>query len=242
MKLDVLAIGAHPDDIELTCSGTIIKLVREGKKVGILDITEGELGTRGSRAQRSDEARAAASLMGVSHRENLNIADGNIVVNRENILSLIQVIRRWSPDTLLIPFGHDRHPDHVHAHTLCREAWFYAGLSKIQTVHDGIAQDPYRPLRFYQFMQWHEFEPSFIVDVTDCWDQRMDAVRAYKSQFYDPNSPDPQTILSTPNSLTLSKQGRSTSGTGLGSVMESHFCQNELPAFPILMLCSSLPE
>ena len=198
MKLDVLAIGAHPDDIEITCAGTIIKLVGSGKSIGILDLTEGELGTRGSREERREEARVAASLLGITVRENLGLADGNIAVTKENILSLVRLLRRFRPETLLIPYEKDRHPDHVHAHTLCREAWFYAGLGKIDTIEKDLAQAPHRPHNFYQYMQWYEFEPSFIVDVSETWPRRMDSVRAFKSQFHNPESPDPQTLLSSP--------------------------------------------
>jgi bacillithiol biosynthesis deacetylase BshB1 len=197
MDLDILAIGAHPDDIEITCAGTIVKLVTSGKRVGIVDLTEGELGTRGSRALRREEATNAASVLGIT-RENLGIPDGNITVSRENILRLMLIIRRRKPHTLLIPYGQDRHPDHVHAHTLCKEAWFYAGLGKIETVDDGVAQGPHRPGMLIQYMQWFEFSPSFIVDVTESWPRRMDAMRAYKSQFHNPTSSDPQTALSSP--------------------------------------------
>jgi bacillithiol biosynthesis deacetylase BshB1 len=199
MKADVLAVGAHPDDIEITCAGTVIKLVQTGKKVAILDLTAGELGTRGSREMRREEAVQAAGLLGVSIRENLGIPDGNIEVNRENLLLLVGRIRSLRPDILLIPYGHDRHPDHEHAHRLCKEAIFYSGLAKIETLSGGAPQLPHRPLRFYQFMQWQEFQPSFIVDVSETWERRMSSMRAFKSQFYDPTSADPQTVLSTPD-------------------------------------------
>lgn len=201
MKLDLLAIGAHPDDIELTCSGTVLKHLALGEKVGIADLTQGELGTRGNRVLRLEEADAAATILGVSVRENLRIPDGNIAVSRENILKVITLIRTFRPEILLFPYWKDRHPDHEHAHALVKEALFYAGLEKIETLVEGISQEPFRPLRHYHFMQWEEFEPSFIVDVTKEWPRRMESVRAFRSQFHDPESGDSETILSSPDFL-----------------------------------------
>jgi bacillithiol biosynthesis deacetylase BshB1 len=203
MKLDVMAIGAHPDDIELTCGGTVTKLVSQGKKVGLIDLTEGELGTRGTREIRAEEAREATRILGVSLRECLGIPDGNIELTIENRLKLIRVIRAYRPDILLFPHWHERHPDHEHAHQLCREAWFYAGLAKIQTQGDEEPQQPFRPRSYYHFMQWYEFTPSFIVDITDEYEQRMEAVRAFKSQFYSPNSKERETALSTPEFMEM---------------------------------------
>jgi len=198
MKLDVLAIGAHPDDIELTCSGTVLKLVSDGYSVGVADLTQGELGTRGTRETRREEAAKAASILGVSVRENLEIPDGNISVDRSNLLKVITVLRAYRPDVVLFPYAKDRHPDHEHAYTLIREALFYSGLAKIETVSDGVVQEPHRPARSYHFMQWEEFQPSFVIDVTREWVRRMEAVLAYKTQFYDPDSREPETILSSP--------------------------------------------
>ncbi len=197
MKLDILAIGAHPDDIELACAGTIIKMVRAGRKVGILDLTQGELGTRGTLTIREAEAKEATRILGAHIRENLKMQDGNIELTEANKVQLIQSIRRYRPEILLIPHSLERHPDHEHAHHLCREAWFYSGLEKIETRENGVLQEPFRPRSYFHFMQTYEFVPSFIVDISDEFDQRMDAVRAFKSQFYDPKNKERETLLSS---------------------------------------------
>jgi bacillithiol biosynthesis deacetylase BshB1 len=203
MNLDLLVIGAHPDDIELTCGGTIAKLTRQGKKVGFIDLTEGEMGTRGSAKIRAKEANEAAKILGVALRENLRIPDGHIENSPENRGKLIRKIREYRPKILLFPYSFDRHPDHEQAHLLCRHAWFYSGLEKLETHHDGSKQEPFRPHAWLSFMQWYEFEPSFIVDVSESYETRMKAVRAYKSQFFDPQSQERDTILSRPEFLEM---------------------------------------
>ncbi len=203
MKLDVLAIGPHPDDVELSCGGTIIKLVKQGRSIGLLDLTAGELGTRGSAQKRAHEADEAARIMGIATRINLGLPDGNIENTPDNRLKLIRVIRETRPEVLLFPYVVDRHPDHEHAHVLCREAWFYAGLEKIKSEQHGKEQEPHRPRAYYHYMQWHEFSPSFIVDITDEFEQRMKVMRAFKSQFYDPASSERETVLSRPEFLEM---------------------------------------
>ena len=203
MNLDVLAIGAHPDDVELSCGGTILKLTKKGYKVGILDLTEGELGTRGTKEIRGKEAAAAARILGVSLRENLQIPDGNIRSTPENRLKLVEVIRRLRPDILLFPYEIDRHPDHERAHILCHESWFAAGLEKIRTSPEGNDQAPHRPRAYYHYMQWHEFTPTFIVDVSDEYEGRVAAMKAYRSQFFDPDSDERETVLSTPEFMEM---------------------------------------
>lgn len=195
MKLDILAIAAHPDDVELCCAGTLAKAVKNGSKVGILDLTRGERGTRGTEAGRSKEAAAAAKILGCI-RENLRLPDGNIQLTETNKLRLIQVYRRYRPRIILIPHSFERHPDHIHTHELAREAWFYSGLRKIETKFNGKKQEPWRPDNYFHYMQWFEFVPSFVVDITDVYEQRLAAIKAHKSQFYDPTSKDPQTLLS----------------------------------------------
>ena len=203
MKLDVLAIGAHPDDVELSCGGTILTLSERGKKVGILDLTQGELGTRGSRDLRAREAARAGEILGVVVRENAGIPDGNIENTLENRLRVIRCIRRHRPEILLIPHSVDRHPDHSNAHVLARESWFFAGLARIPTDINGKPQEPHRPRAYYHFMQWHEFAPSFVVDVSAVYERRMQAVRAFRSQFHDPESKEPETVLTTPDFMEM---------------------------------------
>lgn len=196
MKVDILAIGAHPDDVELGCSGTIAKLTKLGYNTVIVDLTEGELGTRGSREIRAKEATSAAKILGVKTRLNLKIPDTNIELNRENLYRLIQVIRKYRPKILLFPHWHDRHPDHTNAHQLCKEAWYYSGLANVKTTDNGKLQSAWRPLTYFNYMMKLEFIPSIILDISDVYHIRLKAVRAYKSQFYNPKSKDPETLLS----------------------------------------------
>jgi bacillithiol biosynthesis deacetylase BshB1 len=201
MKLDVLAFAAHPDDIELSCAGTLIKMVRLGYKVGIVDFTRGELGTRGTTQTRSKESQESTRIMDLAVRENLKMADGNVEINQVNRLKVVRVIRRYQPTFLLMPNWVDRHPDHEHTGVLSREASFYAGLEKIHTKLDGKWQEPYRPKIQLHYMQTYEFVPSFIVDVSEEFHTRMQAIKAFKSQFYDPNSQERETSISRPDFL-----------------------------------------
>ena len=215
MQLDLLAIGPHPDDVELCCGGTLAKSAKLGYKTGIVDLTEGELGTRGNDAIRAKEAKAAAKILGCV-RENLHIPDGNIEVNQENIIKVIQIYRKYRPKIILIPHFGERHPDHVHAHHLCRDAWFYAGLRKIQSKLNGKNQEPWRPHNYFHYMQWQEFEPSFIVDISDVYEQRLQAILAHKSQFYDPKSKEPKTLLSEKTFLDYVESRAITFGFKIG--------------------------
>jgi len=201
MHADVLVIGAHPDDIELSCGGTVAKLVGQGFHVALADLTQGELGTRGTKEIRAQEAAEAARILGVTTRRNLRIPDGGIELSRKNLLKVITLIRELRPRILLIPHDRERHPDHVHTHFLCKEAWFYSGLEKIRTRLNGKFQAPFRPDNFFHFMQKFEFEPTFVVDVSEHFETRMTAIRAHASQFHDPKSKDPETVLSKPEFL-----------------------------------------
>lgn len=217
MNVDVLAIGAHPDDLELACGGTIAKLVRLGKKVALCDLTQGELGTRGTKKIRTKEASQAASILGVVMRRNLLIPDGDIEVNNKNKLKIITLIRELRPSLLIIPYSVERHPDHVHTSELCREAWYYSGLEKIKTRFHGKTQERHRPHHYFEFMQWMEFEPSFIIDISDTFDLKMESVRAHASQFFNPESKESETKLSTPDFLEVIETRCRYFGSKIGS-------------------------
>jgi bacillithiol biosynthesis deacetylase BshB1 len=205
MKLDILAIGAHPDDIELGCSGTIITEIRNGKKVGIADLTQGELGTRGTAETRAQEAADAAHLMGVLVRENLKMPDGFFQNDPENQMKLIRVIRKYQPEIVLANAPEDRHPDHGRAARLIADAAFFSGLRKIETKgDDGKAQEAWRPKYVFHYIQDRYLEPSFVVDISDVFEERMKAIAAYTTQFYNKRVEDddtPQSYISTPEFL-----------------------------------------
>ncbi|MDA0986314.1 MAG: bacillithiol biosynthesis deacetylase BshB1 [Bacteroidetes bacterium] len=215
-QIDVMAIGAHPDDVELSCGGTVAHLTRSGKKVVIVDLTQGELGTRGSAAIRKKEAIRAHEVLQTNSRINLNIPDGNIEINKKNVNQLITVIRKFRPKTLLIPHWLERHPDHEHAHKLCREAWFYSGLEKIKTKFNGKIQSPFRPKRFYHFMQKYEFTPTFIFDVSKYYSIKENAIKCFESQFYNPKSKESETLLSSKRFLEYIKSRDTHFGSIIG--------------------------
>ncbi|GMN05438.1 bacillithiol biosynthesis deacetylase BshB1 [Croceitalea sp. MTPC5] len=201
MKLDILVFGAHPDDAELGAGATIAKEVANGKKVGIVDLTRGELGTRGSARIRDEEAAKAAKILGVSARENLGFADGFFVNDKEHQLEVIRVIRKYQPEIVLCNAIDDRHIDHGKGSKLVSDACFLSGLLKINTKADGVDswQDPWRPKLVYHFIQWKNLEPDFVVDVSDFIETKTKAILAYGSQFYDPNSDEPETPISSKN-------------------------------------------
>lgn len=199
MKLDILAFGAHPDDVELGCAATIAKEVSLGKKVGIIDLTRGELGTRGSSELRKIEASNAAKILGVEIRENLGFADGFFTNDKEHQIKVIEMIRRYQPDIVLCNAVDDRHIDHGKGSKLVSDACFLSGLEKIQTEFEGILQTKWRPKLVYHYIQWKHLQPDFVVDVTGFIDKKVEAVLAYSSQFFNPNSKEPETPISSKN-------------------------------------------
>jgi len=199
MKLDVLAFGAHPDDVELGCGGTIAKEVANGKKVGIIDLTRGELGTRGTAETRDEEAFNAAKILGVSVRENLGFADGFFVNDKQHQLEVIKMIRKYQPKIVLCNAIEDRHIDHGKGSKLVSDACFLSGLLKIETEDDGALQKPWRPKQVYHYIQWKNLDPDLAVDVSGFIDKKMEAVLAYKTQFFDANSKAPETPISSKN-------------------------------------------
>lgn len=191
--LDILAFSAHPDDVELSCSGTLIKHIEQGFKVGIIDLTEGELGTRGNKEIRREEARKATELMKISVRENLQIPDGFFDLSQQNKLSVIKMIRKYKPRIVLANAISDRHPDHARAAQLVSEACFLSGLIKIDT-----GQNPHRPDQVYHYIQDRFTKPDFIIDISGYFDKKMECVKAFRSQFYDPQSKENLTPISGP--------------------------------------------
>ena len=203
MKLDVLAIGAHPDDVELGCGGTLALLAGQGRKVGILHLTRGELGTRGTAAERHAEAERAAAALGAIDLDFLECGDGALRNGPAEEDALIEVLRRWRPDLILGPTPRDRHPDHARAHALVEAASFYAGLAN-RAPHLGSSGPPHRPAAVFSYMQHDLFTPSFIVDVTAAWEAKMESLRAYRSQIHQPDQEQkedgqPVTKVSTPD-------------------------------------------
>jgi len=200
MKIDILAFGAHPDDVELSCGGTIHKSIAMGKTVGIVDLTEGELGTRGDVKTRASESNNAADVLGVNFRINLKMPDGFINGSKQDQLKVIELIREYKPEIVFCNSVDDRHPDHSKASNLVREACYLSGLIKIITKDSkGSVQDSWRPRAVYSYIQWKSLKPDFVVDISSSIDTKMDAVICYKSQFYNPISSDPATPISTRN-------------------------------------------
>lgn len=201
MKLAILVFAAHPDDAELSCSGTILQQISLGHRVGVIDLTKGELGTRGSVETRAAEAKAAAEILKLSIRENLGLPDGAIANVPEQQLPIIEAIRAYQPDIVLCNAIEDRHPDHGNAAKLVSESCFLAGLQKIETKKDGAIQAAWRPKAVYHYIQDRWIEPDFIVDISAHWKEKEACILAYKSQFYDPNSKEPATYIASENFL-----------------------------------------
>ncbi len=227
MKLHILAIAAHPDDIELSCAGTLIKHAKKGQDVGILDLTEGELGTRGTPAIRLEEAQAAGKVIGVAVRENAGMADGFFVNDKEHQLKLVTYIRKYRPEIVIANALADRHPDHGRAGKLIADACFLAGLRRVETLYNGIAQEAWRPKRVYHIIQDRFVEPTFIVDISEEMEQKMESVKAYKSQFHDPNSNEPMTYISKGDFLKNIENRASLLGKRIGTAYgEGFICEN----------------
>jgi bacillithiol biosynthesis deacetylase BshB1 len=199
MKLDILAFGAHPDDVELGCGATIVKEIANGRKIGIIDLTRGELGTRGTSKTRDAEANEAAKILGVQVRENLEFADGFFVNNEQHQLEIIKTLRKYQPDIVLCNAIDDRHIDHGKGSKLVSDACFLSGLIKIETKVEGKLQTQWRPKAVYHYIQWKNIEPDVVVDVSGFMDEKIKAVLAYKTQFYNPDSKAPETPISSKN-------------------------------------------
>ena len=216
MKVNILAIGAHPDDVELGCAGTLLKSMAQGQSVGILDLTQGELGTRGTAETRLKEATDASKILGITIRENLGFADGFFQNDKAHQLELIKLLRHYQPDIVLCNAIHDRHPDHARAAALVEDAVFLAGLPKVETIMKGKAQEAYRPNAVYHYIQALDISPAFAIDVTEYFDQKIKSVLAYRSQFYNDNSGEPATFISSPEFLEFVRSRASHFGVPIG--------------------------
>lgn len=234
-KLHILAIAAHPDDVELGCAGTLIKHARRGQAVGIVDLTEGELGTRGSVADRYQEAAHAALIMGVSVRENLRLRDGFFKNDEEHQLKVIQAIRKFRPEIVITNAPEDRHPDHGRGHVLVHDACFLAGLRKIETSDaDGNLQEAWRPKRVFSMIQDRQLEPTFIVDISESFDTKMQSILAYTSQFYNQHSDEPITYIATSNFTEQIRFRDSLLGKRIGREYGEAFISVNIPGLDSL--------
>jgi len=197
MTLDILAFGAHPDDVELGAGGTLAKHAKQGQKVGIVDLTRGEMGTRGTPEIRDEEAKNAAKILGCAIRENLKMRDGFLTNDEASQLEIVKVIRKYKPEIILINAPRDRHPDHGVASEMVLQASFKSGFVKLETELDGVIQKAWRPKVVYKYIQFYDFKPDFVVDISGFHDQKMESILAHASQFYNPNSTEPETVIAS---------------------------------------------
>ena len=215
-KLDILAFGVHPDDVELGCSGTILASVAEGKKVGVIDLTRGELGTRGSAEIRKEEAANAAKVLKVSIRENLGMADGFFQNDESHQRKVIEVVRKYRPEIILCNSTEDRHPDHGRSAQLVEDAAFLSGLRKIETFVEGEKQQEWRPKYIFHYIQDRFLHPDFVFDISDFIEDKLKSVLCYKTQFYNPDLDEPETYISNPEFLEAVKARAMMLGKRIG--------------------------
>lgn len=230
MKLDILAIGAHPDDVEMSCGGTLAKEIANGKKVGILDLTRGELGTRGSAEIRDQEAKDAAKILGVHMRHNLAFADGFFVNNMSSQMEVIKIIRKFRPEIVMCNAIQDRHIDHGKGSQLVSDACFLSGLRRIETIHQGNHQHEWRPKQVYHYIQWNEITPDIVVDISGFEEVKMKSIYAYKSQFFDPESEEPKTVISSKNATDSLLYRNRNLGRLIGTEAAEGFTTERYPA------------
>jgi bacillithiol biosynthesis deacetylase BshB1 len=229
MNLDVLVFGAHPDDVELSMGGTISKFTSQDYKVGIIDLTRGELGTRGTPEIRQKEAFEAALALKATLRENLNIQDGFIDTDSQNIMKIVIEMRKYKPKIVFSPYFNDRHPDHISTSSLVKRAMFLTGLEKVKTFDKEVSQTAFRPKKIFYYMQTYTFDPTFIVDVSDCFQAKMNAVNSYSSQFYNPKSTEPETFISRPIFIDYIEARARHYGFQIGKKYgEPFFCEEKI--------------
>ncbi|MFL2592381.1 MAG: bacillithiol biosynthesis deacetylase BshB1 [Cryomorphaceae bacterium] len=227
-KIDILAIGAHPDDIELGCGGTILNEIHKGKKVGLIDLTAGELGTRGSVEKRKQESYKASKILGVDFRLNLGMKDGFIKNDEKSQIQVIRFIRKYQPDVIICNAPDDRHVDHAEASKLVVSSSFLSGLVKINTNLDNNNQNPWRPNNVYHYIQWKNLEPTFVVDISQHIEKKMEAVLSYDSQFYNPKSEEPDTLISSEKFLDSITARSADFGRLIGVEHAEGFISNKL--------------
>ncbi len=230
MKLDILAIGAHPDDVELSCAGTLLKEQSLGKKTGVLDLTRGELGSRGSAEIRDQEAADAAKILKLSVRENLGFKDGFFINDEKHQLEIVKIIRKYRPEVVLCNAIKDRHPDHAKGSELVSVSCFLSGLKKIETELDGVKQEHWRPKQVYHYIQWLEIEPDIVVDISGFIDQKIESVQAYKTQFYNPDDKSQGTPISSKNFLDSIRYRSANLGRIIGTDHAEGFTTERYPA------------
>lgn len=228
MKLDILVFAVHPDDAELGCSGTILKHIAAGKKVGIVDLTRGELGTRGTAETRDQESAESTRILGLHVRENLEMRDGFFKNDEQHQLKVIQMIRKYTPEVVLCNALHDRHPDHGRASDLVYDALFLSGLAKIETQYEGKSQKAFRPRLLLQFIQDRYIQPDILVDVTEFWDKKLECIHAFKTQFFNPDNDDKQTYISSPEFLKVIEARSREFGKSIGAVHAEGFTSKKL--------------
>ena len=234
MKLDILAFSAHPDDVELSASGTVLKHIAAGKKVGIIDLTQGELGSRGTPETRKAEAEDSSKILGLTVRHNLKMADGFFEINEDNKRTIIEQIRKYRPDIILANADSDRHPDHGRASKLVSEAVFLSGLCKLNTEIGGVTQEPHRPSAVYHYIQDYYIEPDIVIDVTDFFEQKMQSILAFKTQFFDPNSSEPETPISSKEFMEYVESRMRHFGRPIGVEYAEGFTVERYPGVDLL--------
>ncbi len=234
MKLDILAFSAHPDDVELSASGTVLKHIAAGKKVGIIDLTQGELGSRGTPETRKAEAEDSSKILGLTVRHNLKMADGFFEINENNKRLIIEQIRKYKPDIILANADCDRHPDHGRASKLVSEAVFLSGLCKLNTEIGGVTQEPHRPSAVYNYIQDYYIEPDIVIDVTDFIEQKMQSILAFKTQFFDPNSSEPETPISSKEFMEYVESRMRHFGRPIGVEYAEGFTVERYPGVDLL--------
>jgi len=229
MTLDVLVFAAHPDDAELAMGGTIARFANDGSSVGIVDLTRGEMGTRGNAGIREKEALEAAKILKTSIRENLLIPDGDIEISNGNIIKVVMLMRKYKPKIVFAPYFSDRHPDHISASKLIKRAMFVSGLEKINTSESEITQHAYRPAKLFYYMQTYTFEPSFIVDISNFFETKMKSVWAYSTQFHNPESIEPETFISSPEFIDYVDARAKYYGFQIGKKFgEPFYCEEKI--------------